>query len=211
MRYDWKEITSLAYMTLLELGVQEFPIVTKGIKLKGVVISSYQTYARITNTSLEQISLEYEFDDALLIKELRPNLQLILYNKNKYNARLKHSLLHEIGHIKLNHKKHGEREEIEAHFFAAQVNAPNIIIKAIAQRGYKVDSRCLIDCFGISEESAQKKMEYLNKYSFEHKNDFDDTLLLQFAYFINTKFPNKTQYFHDDYFEELENERNNWW
>ena len=210
MRYDWKEITTLAYLTLLELDMHEFPIVTKKIKLKDVIISSYQKYAELTGVSVEQISLEYEFDDALLIKELRPGLKLVLYNKDKYDARLKHTLLHEVGHIKRDHKKHGDQEEVEAHFFAAQANAPNVIIKAITRRGYKVDIHFLIEHFGLSEESAKKKMEYLGKYGFEHTNDFDDALLLQFSDYINIKYTPKTSHFHDDYYDEKERERETW-
>ena len=210
MRYDWKEITSSAYLTLLELGVSEFPIAAKKIKLKDVIISSYHKYAELTGVSVEEISLECEFDDALLIKELRPGLKLVLYNKNKYDARLKHTLLHEVGHIKRDHNKHGDQEELEAHFFAAQANAPNVIIKALVQRGYKPDVRLLMEHFGLSEESAKKKVEYLGKYGFEHENDFDDTLLLQFTDYINNNFPPKTQTFYDDYFDEMERERANW-
>jgi hypothetical protein len=210
LRYDWKEITSSAYLTLIEFGVREFPVTAKNIKLKDVVISSYQKYAEITELSVEQISLECEFDDALLIKGLRPGLKLILYNSIKYDARLKHTLLHEVGHIKLDHKRHGDREEVEAHFFATQANAPNVVIKAIAQRGYKVDVRFLIEHFGLSEESATKKMEYLGKYAFDHTNEFDDTLLFQFSDYINATFPLKSQHFHDEYFDELDRERENW-
>jgi hypothetical protein len=210
MRYDWKGITSLAYLTLLEFGVTEFPVAAKIIKLKDVVISSYQKYAELTGLSVEQISLDCEFDDALLLKELRPGLKLILYNKDKYDARLKHTLLHEVGHIKCDHKKHSEQEEVEAHFFAAQANAPNVIIKAITHRGYKVDVRFLMEHFGLSEESAKKKIDYLGKYGFEHTNDYDDTLLMQFSDYINAQFPPMTHHFYDDYFDNLEQERANW-
>lgn len=70
---------------------------------------------------------------------------------------MKHTLWHEIGHIKCGHKKHSEREEIEAHFFAAQANAPNILIKAISQRGYSINVPFLVECFGLSKEAAEKK------------------------------------------------------
>ena len=43
--YEWSKITSLAYLTLLELNIQEFPIPAKKIKCKDVMISSYHTIA----------------------------------------------------------------------------------------------------------------------------------------------------------------------
>ena len=209
MSYDWSSITSLAYLTLIELDLNEFPIPANKIKCKGVKISSYQNYAKKTGLSINEIKLGNELEDAFVLK-IPPNIPLILYDKEKYGARLKHTLWHEIGHIKRNHKKHGKDEEIEAHFFAAQANAPNVIIKAISQRGHKIDVPFLTERFGLSEESAKKKIDYLSKYGFDHANDYDDTLLLHFSNYINSNYPPKTQHFYDDYFDELEQKRTSW-
>ncbi len=211
MQYDWSGITSLAYLTLLELDLHEFPIPENKIKCKGVKISSYQKYAAKTGLSIEEITLGHEFDDAFLLKGLRPDLTLILYDKEKYGARLKHTLWHEVGHIKCNHQKHSEKEEIEAHFFAAQANAPNILIKTIANRGYRIDIPFLMECFGFSEEAARKKKDYLSRYRFDHTNEYDDVVLMQFSDYINAKYPPKTKHFYDDYYDELEKEREKWY
>ncbi len=210
MQHDWAGITSLAYLTLLELDLHEFPIPGNKIKCKGVKISSYQKYAEITGLSIAEITLGHELDDAFLLKGLRPDLTLILYDKEKYDARMKHTLWHEIGHIKCNHQKHSEKEEIEAHFFAAQANAPNILIKTIASRGYSITVSFLMECFGLSNEAARKKKDYLSKYNFDHANEFDDVVMLQFSDYINDKYPPKTKHFYDGYFEDLERERGNW-
>ena len=210
MYCDWNQITSLAYLTILELNIAKFPIPAQKVKCKGVKISSYQKYSEITGVPISKITLGHESDDAFLLSGLRPNLTLILYDKEKYGPRMKHTLWHEIGHIKCGHKKHGEQEEIEAHFFAAQANAPNVIIKALAQRGYSINAKLLMDCFGISQEAADKKMFYLRKYSFEHKNEYDDLMLLQFSNFLNSEYPPNNRHFFDDYFEEMENNRQDW-
>ena len=102
--FEWSNITSLAYLTLLELNIQEFPIPAKKIKCKGVMISSYQNYAKKTGLSMDEITLGHELEDAFLLKGLRPGLTLILYNKEKYGPRMKHTLWHEIGHVKCDHK-----------------------------------------------------------------------------------------------------------
>lgn len=210
MLIDWAEITSKAYLTLLELNFCDFPMPVTKAKIDGVKISSYQKYAAKTNLSIEEITLGHELDDAFLLKELRPGLSLILYNEEKYCTRLRHSLWHEVGHVKCNHQKHGSREEIEAHFFAAQANAPNILIKEIAKRGYMVNVPFLMDCFGMSEESAKKKSYYLNNYHFNHTNEYDDVILMQFSGYINAKYPPRTKFFYDDHFQELEKERGSW-
>lgn len=44
MNFDWAKITSLAYLTLLELDIHEFPIPAKKIKCKDVIISSYMVH-----------------------------------------------------------------------------------------------------------------------------------------------------------------------
>ena len=208
--YDWSAITSLAYLTLIELDVRVFPIPTNKIKCKGVKIRSYQKYAAKTGLSIETITLGNELEDAFLLKGLRSDLTLILYDREKYGARLKHTLWHELGHIKCNHQKHGEQEEVEAHFFAAQANAPNILIKNIAKRGYVIDVPFLMECFGLSEEAAKKKKNYLSNYGFEHSNENDDLIEVLFMDYINEKYPPRTQSYYDDYYDELERDRENW-
>ena len=83
MRYDWAKITSLAYLTLLELDIHEFPIPAKKIRCKDVIICSYQKYAKKTGLPIEKITLGHELEDAFLLKGLRPHVTLILYNKEK--------------------------------------------------------------------------------------------------------------------------------
>lgn len=96
-------------------------------------------------------------------------------------------------------------------FFAAQANAPNILIKAISDRGYTIDVPFLIECFGLSEEAALKKMKYLQKYSFNHSNEYDDLVQVQFAQYLNQKYPPKTSNYYDDYFDDMEKEREGWY
>lgn len=210
MLYDWNYINSLAYLTLIEVNCSYFPTPPNKITCKDAMIISYQKYARITGYSIDQITCDHELDDAFVLKGLRPGLTFILYNKDKYDNRVKHTLWHEIGHIKCNHQKHGEKEEIEAHYFAAQANAPNVIIKEIARRGYSINTPFLQECFGLSQESANKKWGYLKKYGFEHTNEYDDMILGLYYQYINTKYPIKTKYYNDDYFDNLENERSKW-
>lgn len=210
MLCDWENITSLAYSTLIELNFESFPVPPNKIKCKEAIVSSFQKYARITGTTIEEITCGHELDDAFLLKGLRPGLTMVLYNKDKYDSRIKHTLWHEVGHIKCGHRKHGEQEEVEAHFFAAQANAPNAIIKELAKRGYQISTEFLMECFGLSEKSAQKKMDYLGKYSFNHTNEYDDIILQQFSSYINSKYPLKTKYYLDSYFDDLERQRDTW-
>lgn len=210
MKHNWHDITSLAYCTLIEQGLKEFPIPLNKIGCRGVKISSYQNYAKKTGLMIKDITLGNELQDAFVLKGLRPDVVLILYDEDKYGPRMKHSLWHEIGHVKCNHKKHGDSEEIEAHHFASQANAPNVLIKALSQRGYAINTSSLMECFGLSKEAAEKKMDYLSTYGFNHSNQYDDVVLQQFSEYLNKKYPFKTNNFYDSYFDEMETRRNEW-
>lgn len=211
MNIDWNHITSLAYATLIDCGIHELPVAIKNIKCKGARIYSYQKYARLTGKSIEEITLHNELDDAFLINGLRDGLTLILYNQEVYPPRMAYTLWHEIGHIKCGHKKHGAQEEIQANFFASQAIAPNIVIKSLSQRGYAINTAFLSECFGISNEAAQKKIDYLDRHSFSHSNDYDNLVVQQFKKFIDKKYPYKKKYIDNEYYDELEKERENWY
>ncbi len=68
-----------------------------------------------------------------------------------------------------------------------------------------------MECFGLSKEAAEKKMEYLQKYSFNHSNEYDDLVQVQFTQYLNQKYPPKTNHYYDDYFEDMEKERQGWY
>ena len=210
MYINWSGITTLAYQTLLQMKITDFPLEIKRIKYPKTKIISYQEYSEITGVPITLISQNGSFEDAFVMRNLRPGRIFIFYNKETYDPRMKHSILHEVGHIVCGHCKHGETEETEAHYFASQVNAPNAIIKAVASRGYKVDLSLLMKVFGMSKESAQKKIDYLKKHPFTHANEYDDLLLCQFQGFIGKEFPFKLCAKYDDYFYTMEDERRKW-
>ena len=210
MKIQWNDITSEAYKTLIEFGQSSFPLSFDEIHLNNILIVSFREYSRRTGAHIADFTCNNEYNDALYIGVTRTGISLIIYNTDLYDRRLRHTLLHEIGHVKLYHKKHGAVEEIEAHFFAAQANAPNVIIKAIAQRGYTIDAKLLMDFFGLSRESAEKKMGYLNEYAFAHSNQYDDIILQLFADTLDENFPKIPSSYDDDYYDDMESKRKNW-
>ncbi len=210
MKFNWNDITSLAYQTLIELKLTEFPIPPNKIRCKEVKIVSYQKYAQFSGLTVEEITCSGELKDAFVMRGLRPGLTMILYNEEQIDSRTKHTLWHEVGHVKCGHTRHGPQEEIEAHFFASQANAPNALIKEIAKKGYSIDSSLLTQYFGLSQESAKKKMEYLNKHHFNHTNEYDEIIQMQFSSFVNKQFPPKGRKIYDDYYDEMEEERSGW-
>lgn len=207
---DWDQITTEAYLTLLKLDIKSFPIPNRLIECKGAKIVSYQEYANVVNRPVSDIACECDLADAFLIRGIRPGLTIILYNAEVFDKRMKYSLWHEIGHIKCNHQKHGDQEEIEANYFASQVIAPNALIHEIARRGYTITLDLLVECFGLSKEAAKKKKTYIGKYGYNHTNDNDDLVRMQFSSFLNSKYPPISQNYYDSYYDELDREREKW-
>lgn len=211
MQHDWNRITSLAYEEIINTNIPHFPIQPQKIKFPNIMMLTYQKYARLADIPIEDVSLGHELDDAYVVNGLRPGLSLILYNKDKIAPRVSHTLWHEMGHIRCGHARHGDFEEVEANYFAGQCNAPNVLIKELRNRGYYIDVGFLMECFGISKPSAEKKMDYLSRYPDTHKNMYDDLILCTFSNYLNQKYPAKRiSSSMDSYFDELENERLAW-
>lgn len=206
----FSDITTIAYQELFTNKITGFPISVEDIAPKDYIIISFQKYSEITRVPLSLLMLNGEYSDGLTIKGLRPGLNFILYNADSYEARERYTIFHEIGHIKCDHTEHGDIEEIEAHFFAAQLLMPNIIIKEIMSRGIKIDINFLMDFFQVSRESAEKKMDYLRRFPQTHRNNYDDIVLQQFRHFLDASFPIKSSIFLDDYDRDMEMERLNW-
>lgn len=211
MSIDWPGITSLAYQSLINMDISSFPIPIAKIKCPGVKIASYQKYSSSTGTPIDEITQGGSLEDAFVLRNIRPGVSIILYNEDTYDPRKKHSILHEVGHVKCQHRHHGDVEETEAHYFASQVNAPNAIIKAVASRGYKVDISFLQRIFGISQLSAQKRIGYLQRHPYTHSNEYDDILIFRFHDYIEVNFPYLGRAQFDSYFDSMEDERKNWY
>ena len=203
-------LTSLAYEDLLSQHYSAFPIDPAGYDRDGVVIATFQEYSAITGCELFDLTCDFVFEDGFACRELRPGLKLILYNDDKIEPRKNHSLCHEIGHLRAHHSKHGETEEIEAHFFASQMLVPNAIIAEIKRRGYKINVQLLTSKFGVSSEAAEKKIFYLARFPDIHKNELDDLVLMQFWAFINSHFPQRISNFLQDREHEYEGHRQEW-
>ncbi len=187
-------ITSLAYSDLINDGWDCFPIHTESLIESvedNIIITSFQNYAKITKIDVNVLTLAEKYPDGLAIDGLRPGIKMILYNEDSYTPRMKYTILHEIGHFKCNHKKHGKAEEVEANFYASQFLMPDIILETIKNRGYNIDAKFLTKHFDVSIESAEKKLATLNKFR-HHKSTSQDKLILsQFRKYIEKVFPFK--------------------
>jgi Zn-dependent peptidase ImmA (M78 family) len=186
------DVTTFAYREILRQGISTLPINATSFydsQNREIIVVSFQKYASLSGLSLNLLTVGGCFGEGLAMRRLRPDLNLLLYNEQSYNMRQRHTILHETGHFICNHNKHGEIEEVEAHFFASQFLTPNVLIREIKHRGYRISKKFLMNTFKISGEAADKKLNYLTRYPETHKNDYDAAILDSFNNYLNLNFP----------------------
>lgn len=132
-----------------------------------IIIDTFQNYSQITQTPISSLIPSPILKDGYLIKAA-PYF-IILYDADMPYGK-KHTnwtLAHEIGHIYLGHEQDDVTAEVEAHWFAAELLAPEIIIREIARKrnetGRKVDVYDIEDFFEISMEASCKRVDSLNR------------------------------------------------
>lgn len=92
--------------------------------------------------------------------------EFIFYNDiDRSYERQNWTLLHEIGHIVLDHQGHSEREEAEADFFAKFAIAPPVLVDKLKPKS----PRDIREAFYVSTESAVYSYEYYGKWKSHHK------------------------------------------
>lgn len=155
---------------------------------KKILIDSVQNFAIRTHRPLSDYTSN-EFSGCCVLKNSR--CDVILFDDSEKNECRKHwSIVHEVGHIYLNHEKDGEKEEKEAHFFAAQLVAPEIVLASIRKRKGTLHEDELLQYFNISREAATKRLTTLERRPCYNSADIDKQLLQKFLPIINREFPN---------------------
>lgn len=105
----------------------------------------------------------------------------IFYNTNMPNGRIKFSLMHELGHILLNHcDEHTHEMEKEANYFASHLLAPRMAIHyASCKNEINVSNK-----FSITHEAALHAFDDYRRWhrliSYYKMNDFDKSMYSHF-------------------------------
>lgn len=136
---------------------------------KNIVFDSIQNYSQLTCTPLFYFLSEDKqmLRDGCTIYMPKNDLYIILYNAEiTYFEHLNWTLAHEIGHIYLGHTKDSDLEEIEAHYFAAQLLMPDYTLFMTAKEFGKISSEDITEIFGVSPEAAQKRIQTMKKRTY---------------------------------------------
>jgi hypothetical protein len=84
----------------------------------------------------------------------------IYYNAEVGDRRIRFTLMHELGHICLDHQQENEVAEAEANFFAKNILVPPCIIQLMDIKDYHEIS----DKFDVSLEMSRYQMDYYQKW-----------------------------------------------
>lgn len=166
-RYD--VIEESAVKLFMKLNISKIPIdpfeivEALGIKL--------ETYSQLTELTYEQKMLISK-DGFCYEKELSSTESqwIIAYNENMPSARVRFTIMHEIGHIILKHSEHSELADSEANYFASYSLAPPPLIHEIKPEDY-ID---VAEIFDISKECAMYAMKRYNNWRRYGSKDFLD-------------------------------------
>lgn len=164
---DFERCTELATELLYKQNVKDRVLDIQHLNYedKTILFDSIQNYAFITHRPLSDFYCNDKHilkDGCLLVAE--NNIYIVLYNAEiDYWEHLNWTLAHEIGHIYLGHKKDGPTEEVEAHYFAAQLFMPEYSIMMMSREHGSISKNDLIEIFGVSPEAASKRISTMRK------------------------------------------------
>ncbi len=111
--------------------------------------------------------------------ERMPGEWYIFYNDEKDYGRINNTIMHEIGHIVLDHSEDSELAEKEVKFFAKYALVPPVLVHKFKLN----DSYSIADVFEVSFEAACYALSYYQKwlqYGSSEYTDYEIALLKLF-------------------------------
>lgn len=142
--YRYEEIKESVAKTL-ELGqIKKLPICP-------YTLANSLNISQIPYTSLSRNKMEACFE---LSEEGFTLDDTIYYNDLMYEKRTRFTIMHEIGHIMLDHNCESEITEKEANFFAKYILAPHMLILA-NDRTFDMDEFKIRKLFNVSDEISK--------------------------------------------------------
>lgn len=159
-RYD--EIIKSAVDMFVKHDIRSIPI--KCFEIANKMSIRLMQYSRLTPKGL-QAAME-QSEDGFAVKRLEgfepfsTYQWYIFYNDQKTEERVRFTIMHELGHIVLDHTEASDLAEAEANFFAKYCLAPPPLVHEINPEDY-ID---IANRFNLSKECALYSMDYYNKW-----------------------------------------------
>lgn len=154
---------------------------------RNIIIDSVQNYSAIVDRPITDFACS-EFGGSGLIKH-PSGWNIVLYDDKETNQERKHwGIVHEIGHIYCDHEKDERKEEIEAHYFAAQIVMPEIALYEIAKIQGSINAFDIYAFFNASYTSCSKRIGTMQKRLGYSCSDIDRALLEKLRPLIEENF-----------------------
>lgn len=191
MKPDFDRAQDTATTLLLQQDLCSLHIDVRNFSLpSNIIIDSIQNFCKCTGQPLSDFRAQH-FEGAYTVKYA--GKRLILYDDDiSYEPRKHWGIAHELGHIFLEHTNDDRTSEIEAHFFAAQLVTPEIVLLNMAKRQGHLFGHELPTHFNISWEAAEKRISCLNKkYGYSY-GEIDKLLESHFSPILDKELPANT-------------------
>ncbi len=179
-RYD--EIEREVIHLLAKLEINKFPLDCFEIceQLGFIVVP----YSKLSEKKRKLLNIASE-DGCHALWEIKKSVfvNVIYFNDNMPERRIRFTILHEIGHIILNHTEHSDLAESEANYFAKYALAPPPLVHELKISDYLE----LAEKFNLSHECAFYSMQKYSKwlrYGSPELLDHEVTLISLFQPFL---------------------------
>ena len=151
----YEEIKEKVVSTFEKYGVNCVPVSGFELATKmGVTVIPYSA----CNPKIKDL-LKKESEDGFCV-QMQDGSWRIYYNDDRNYGRINNTMLHEIGHIVLDHSDSSELAEAEVGFFAKYALVPPVLVHKL-----KLETPEEIrDAFGVSNEAARNAWSYYNKW-----------------------------------------------
>lgn len=184
MAPNFEKAQSLATALLLKQRFSNLKIdVREFVFDLNITIDTIQHYASVVGKDVSDFSCD-EISGCCVVK-LRGEVHIILYDDRESNEERKHwGIVHEVGHIYMEHNSDDRISEIEASFFAAQIVMPEIVLYKFSEIHGKITVYDIMEVFNASFTSAGKRIDTFNKRGVYSSNEDDMELLRKMQYLL---------------------------
>lgn len=187
MKPDFDRAQDTATALLVQQDLRTLHIDVRDFRLPpNIIIDSFQNFCEITGNHISDLNAR-SFEGACTIQYEGKNI--ILYDDGiSYEPRKHWGIAHELGHVYLEHTNDDHNSEIEAHFFAAQLVAPEIVLLSMARRQGHLYGWQLPERFNISWEAAEKRVSCIRRRPCYNYGENDKLLEARFAPILDKEF-----------------------
>lgn len=183
MRPNFQKAQNTATELLLAQPLTDLHVDVRKFTLdKHIHITTMQNFCKMTDCPMS--ALPSHHCGALTLRQAGESI--ILYDDDILYLPRKHwGIAHEVGHVYMGHRDDDKISEIEAHYFAAQIVAPEIVLWNILETKGTLTSTDIAKVFNISPEAAKKRIGTMQRRMRYSNSYLDRELLRKYSPFLD--------------------------